>query len=202
MRVAVLCQDALLRDGLQSLLARLPMVSLISTDGMLGSVSTQARQGLVDLLVVPLDGLLQEDFGALRSLKASTGIRLVGIVPGKTFPSAWTEILDKVATRTSGAEGLRQALVAASSAHRQAIGIVREPLVASYGVGSRLTRRETQVAQLVSQGMPNRRIAESLGIREQSVKNLVSVLMRKLHCENRTQMALHLTSQGAFTGRA
>jgi DNA-binding NarL/FixJ family response regulator len=50
--------------------------------------------------------------------------------------------------------------------------------------------------------MSNRRIAESLGIREQSVKNLVSVLMRKLHCENRVQVALQLTGQGAFTKSA
>lgn len=199
MRVSVLCPDALLRDGLQSLLSRLPMVSVVPTDGRLSTIAPLARQGEVDAIVVPLDGLLHEDFGALRTLKSSTGVRLVGIVPGKTLPSAWAEILDKIATRASGAEGLRQALLAASAAHRNAFGYIREP-VPRYG-SQRLTRREMQVAQLVSQGLPNRKIAETLGIREQSVKNLVSVLMRKLQCENRVQVALQLTGQSAFNSK-
>ena len=44
--------------------------------------------------------------------------------------------------------------------------------------------------------MPNRRISEVTALREQSVKNLVSVIMRKLNCENRVQVALKLTKGG------
>ena len=68
--------------------------------------------------------------------------------------------------------------------------VVMEPR-ANYG--SRLTEREMDVAKLVAQGHPNRRIAELLELQEQSVKNLVSVIMRKLQCENRVQVALRLT---------
>jgi DNA-binding NarL/FixJ family response regulator len=61
-----------------------------------------------------------------------------------------------------------------------------------YRRGNRLTHREYEVAEFVSKGYSNRRISEVSGLREQSVKNLVSVIMRKLQCENRTQVALKL----------
>jgi DNA-binding NarL/FixJ family response regulator len=48
---------------------------------------------------------------------------------------------------------------------------------------------------MVAKGLPNRRIAQSLGLREQSVKNLVSTVMRKLDCENRVQVALKLAAR-------
>jgi DNA-binding NarL/FixJ family response regulator len=55
-----------------------------------------------------------------------------------------------------------------------------------------LSPREYEVAQLVSKGYSNRRIAEETGMQEQSVKNLVSTIIRKLRCENRTQVALRV----------
>jgi DNA-binding NarL/FixJ family response regulator len=67
----------------------------------------------------------------------------------------------------------------------------------TYGAGNDLTRREYEVAQLVAKGMSNRKISQLTGLREQSIKNLVSVIMRKLHCENRVQVALKLTRNGA-----
>jgi DNA-binding CsgD family transcriptional regulator len=59
-----------------------------------------------------------------------------------------------------------------------------------------LSRREYECAQLVAKGMSNRKIAQITGLREQSVKNLVSVVIRKLNCENRVQVALKLSAFG------
>ena len=57
-----------------------------------------------------------------------------------------------------------------------------------------MTKREYEVAALVAKGFSNRRVAEVTGLREQSIKNLVSVVMRKLKCENRVQVALRLAN--------
>jgi DNA-binding NarL/FixJ family response regulator len=62
----------------------------------------------------------------------------------------------------------------------------------SYGSANNLTKREFEVAQFIAKGMSNRAIAETADLHEQSVKNLVSVVLRKLSCENRTQVALKL----------
>ena len=58
--------------------------------------------------------------------------------------------------------------------------------------GKKLSRREQEIAQLVAQGMSNRSIAEELGLSEQSVKNLVSRILRKTGLGNRVQLALSM----------
>ena len=70
---------------------------------------------------------------------------------------------------------------------------VRERMT-PYGMAQDLSPRELEVAQLVAKGLPNRRIATITGLQEQSVKNLVSTIMRKLRCENRVQVALCLST--------
>ncbi|MDX2065214.1 MAG: helix-turn-helix transcriptional regulator [Fimbriimonadaceae bacterium] len=53
----------------------------------------------------------------------------------------------------------------------------------------RLTSRERQIGQMVAHGLTNREIADEIGVREQSVKNVVTVLLRKLDCRNRTELS-------------
>jgi two-component system, NarL family, response regulator DevR len=63
-----------------------------------------------------------------------------------------------------------------------------EPLVA--GAPS-LTLRESQVLQLIADGMTNRQIGERLELAEKTVKNYVSGLLSKLGMERRTQAAVY-----------
>jgi DNA-binding NarL/FixJ family response regulator len=56
----------------------------------------------------------------------------------------------------------------------------------------RLTAREFEIARLVARGLSNRAIAETLAIKEQSVRNLVSSVLTKLGCDNRVQVAITL----------
>jgi two-component system nitrate/nitrite response regulator NarL len=53
-----------------------------------------------------------------------------------------------------------------------------------------VTARETVVLRAVARGESNREIADGLGIKEQTVKNHVSVLMQKLQVRNRVQLAV------------
>lgn len=61
--------------------------------------------------------------------------------------------------------------------------------------GLQLSPREYEVALLISKGFTNQKIAETMALKEQSVKNLVSTIIRKLHCENRVQVALQLCNR-------
>lgn len=54
----------------------------------------------------------------------------------------------------------------------------------------RLSRREQDIVTLISQGLSNRDIAQKMGISEQSVKNLVSRVLKKQGFRNRVQVAL------------
>jgi DNA-binding NarL/FixJ family response regulator len=52
--------------------------------------------------------------------------------------------------------------------------------------GEELTRRETQVLELLAEGLPNKAIASRLGISDQTVKFHVASIASKLGATNRT----------------
>ena len=54
-----------------------------------------------------------------------------------------------------------------------------------------LTLRESQVLQLIADGLTNRQIGERLQLAEKTVKNYVSGLLAKLGMERRTQAAVY-----------
>jgi two-component system, NarL family, nitrate/nitrite response regulator NarL len=53
---------------------------------------------------------------------------------------------------------------------------------------SKITRRETEVAELAAQGLSNRQIAQQLCISEHTVKNHLFRIFDKLHVSNRIEM--------------
>ena len=59
-----------------------------------------------------------------------------------------------------------------------------------------LTRRETEILQLVAGGLSNKEIASQLTITEGTVKNHVHNSLEKLHLSNRTQAAAYTVAQG------
>jgi two-component system nitrate/nitrite response regulator NarL len=59
-----------------------------------------------------------------------------------------------------------------------------------------LTRRETEILQLVAGGLSNKEIAAQLVITEGTVKNHVHNSLEKLHLTNRTQAAAYTVAQG------
>jgi DNA-binding NarL/FixJ family response regulator len=59
-----------------------------------------------------------------------------------------------------------------------------------------LTRREQQVLDVLATGEPNRAIASSLGISENTVKNHVRALLEKLHARSRTDAVVRGVSLG------
>jgi len=56
-----------------------------------------------------------------------------------------------------------------------------------------LTRREYEIAQLVATGYSNRRIADRLSISEQTVKNHIQSIFRKLALSNRVELTIRIT---------
>jgi len=61
-----------------------------------------------------------------------------------------------------------------------------------------LTNREYEIAQLVARGMSNRKIAETLALKEQSVNTLVCRVLSKLRLESRVQLAVELVRRSTL----
>lgn len=62
-----------------------------------------------------------------------------------------------------------------------------------------LTAREVQVLELLAEGLPNKAIAERLGISDQTVKFHVSAISGKLGAANRTDAVRRAVRQGLIT---
>ncbi len=205
MRVAVVCKDALVRDGLISLLTNEGSFAVAGGSDHVGAAVRSLTADPNSVLVVVSDGLEAEDWVELGETKVQHRMNLV-LVVSNSGSSAAFKIADSVIRNSEGGmslvhavkryigqvtPGMERQMAASTGAHPVAVA---ENLQQTYG-GRKLTRRELEVAQFVAQGMANRRISQVLNLQEQSVKNLVSSVMRKLNCENRTQVALKLTGQ-------
>ena len=59
-----------------------------------------------------------------------------------------------------------------------------------------LSRREREVALLIAEGLPNRQIAARLDIRERTVEDHVSRLLKKLKVTSRAQVMLWAITTG------
>jgi NarL family two-component system response regulator LiaR len=64
------------------------------------------------------------------------------------------------------------------------------PAAGSASPADALTERETEVLNLIAEGLPNAAIAQRLGVSEKTVKNHVTSILAKLQVEDRTQAAV------------
>jgi DNA-binding NarL/FixJ family response regulator len=172
------------------------MVSLLSARGRFDVVGHSSDPRACLSLLKEYDGaalvadeelLKQSAKDLVAGAKLLGGFSLIVVYHGDSAVDI--EEADGAASIASGPEALFLEI------HRTTEHLVRRRHARSrttqtYG----LSRREFEVANLVAKGYTNRRIAEITGIQEQSVKNVVSTVMRRLACENRTQVAIRLAS--------
>jgi DNA-binding NarL/FixJ family response regulator len=64
-----------------------------------------------------------------------------------------------------------------------------------------LTDRERRLVRILASGATNREIASRLGLREQTVKNRLSVIYGKLRLRNRLELAIQAANMAAEAGR-
>ncbi|HWD41535.1 MAG TPA: LuxR C-terminal-related transcriptional regulator [Fimbriimonas sp.] len=155
-----------------------------------------AKEQHAHILIVDSNGLDPNDLQFLLGARAFGDFAVVLI--SDDSKDKYSDVpVDRVVSRSNTSSRLFDALGELGGV----VSMVSRPYIREsrrgYGrSANELSRREYECAQLVAKGMSNRKIAHITGLREQSVKNLVSVVMRKLNCENRVQVALKLTQGG------
>jgi len=194
MVVGIICHDLLFREALESLLRSHNGVEVLPVAQDTRAAIGQFARQTPDVVVLVEEGLAEDEWVMFSALKTLTSVRAL-VLTRAGAPSNRSELpVDAVVRREDGAATLFQMLKdVCKRAGRAGSLLVAEAGHAYGSARPTLTARETEVANLVAQGLPNRRIGVIMGLQEQSVKNLVSVVMRKLNCENRVQVALKLS---------
>ncbi|RYG27898.1 response regulator transcription factor, partial [bacterium] len=186
MRVALCCKEGLFSEALASLLDHQGSFEVVATETSTRALVSAAKEERAHVLLIDAHLLTKEDVQFLLGARAfgDFAVALISSEDAELDEGA----VDRIIDRDADSEELFAVLAELGGDVKSSRPVVREGRK-PYGSkeDNALSRREYEVAQLVAKGMSNRRIAQTTGLREQSVKNLVSVVMRKLGCENRVQ---------------
>jgi NarL family two-component system response regulator LiaR len=198
-RILVVDDHPVVRDGLTAMLATQPDFEVIATaasgkEAVEKGASYQPQVVLLDLEMPEMDGVQ-----ALEEIRSRyPHIRVIVFTAFDTDE----RILSAV---QAGAQGyLLKGAPRAELFHAIRVvsqgGSLLQPVVASkllqhmsrqasqtQELSDPLTEREMEVLQLLAQGKPNKEIAEELVISERTVKFHVSSILNKLEASNRTE---------------
>ena len=204
-RVLILSENRLFRDGLMRLLTEHPSFVVIGSHSGSGDLSEASRLGfhvaLVDVARPP--GLRM--VAAVRAFESRIPVVAVGLPLIEQVIVACAEAgvagyvlaegsLDDVVTAVDHAargDVYCPPAIASTLARRFAsLATVRQDVV-----DSRLTRREQEILRLIDDGLSNKQIASALQIQVATVKNHVHNIIAKLGVSNRAAAAAAVRSR-------
>ncbi len=209
-RIVVVEDHALVREGTAELLQRDPGLSVV---GQAGSAE-EAQKILGELR--PDVAIVDVELPGMNGIALARSIADQGQQTRVLILSAYDDYAYVIGALEAGVSGY---LLKTSSA-RELCDAVRTAaggaLVLDEAISRRLTRRwrsgpqraspalttrETDVLRLIARGLPNKQIASQLGLGLRTVESHVSSLLGKLGLTSRTEAALyavshHLTSPG------
>lgn len=195
MRLAVCSKEPLFRECLASLLSNEGNFDVVARESEPRPCLIASKDNRANIIVVDGSTISDSELEFFMGARAY-GDFAIAVVAGNDQAEAISQKQpDAVITRDMYGPNLFRTLreLGSQFIRGNATGRVRESRKRGYRGDFDLTRREFEVASLVAKGYSNRRVAATTGLREQSVKNLVSLIMRKLKCDNRVQLALRLT---------
>ncbi|TCO42450.1 DNA-binding NarL/FixJ family response regulator [Kribbella antiqua] len=194
-RVLVVDDHPLFRDGLAGLLQTIPTVELLDAVGDGASGVRRSRELSPDIVLMDLN------MPGMSGLEAIRQLVLLDPAPAVLVLTMVDDDDSVAAAMRMGARGylLKGAVqedVVAAIRTVAAGGVVLGPgaaerfLHTNRGVAATLTDRESQVLALIAQGRSNTDIARELGLSLKTVQNHVSNVLSKLQVSDRTQAAL------------
>lgn len=223
-RVLVVDDQRLMRDGIISLLGLQPAVEVVGSASNGQEAVEQAKALTPDVVLMDIRMPLMNGVAAAAAIRAAQSRCQVLMLT--TFDDD-EYIMDALRAGACGyllkdipAPELAQAIVAAHNGVFQLDPAVAAKVVSSLqGNQSRpaattaagqtraigrdvlvdLTEREREVLRLIAQGATNREIAATLIISEGTVKNHISNILSRLGLRDRTQAAIYAREMGLLT---
>ncbi len=210
-RVLIAEDEGILRTTLAELLGRESDVEIVATAG-------NGRDALIEALAHRPDVILTDlQMPKMNGIELTREVRAQLPQTGVVILTIFDDDDNLFAALKAGANGyvLKDAslaqIVDAIRAARAGDGFLSPGLVARVvreftridamargqrQLFSQLTRRETEVLELLASGLRNRQIAQRLELAEKTVRNHVSAILGKLHANDRTEAALIAARHG------
>ena len=205
LRVLVVADDPLARAGLAVLLSEQSSCTVVGQSSSQEDLAAQAAVYRPEVVLW--------DLGWERPLDLEAGLEQVGelVEDGLPVVALLPDEAQAQEVQASGVRGLllRDASAETLQAALQAIGhglVVLDPSlvlglspVIEPGLDSlveELTPRETEVLQLLADGLTNKAIAQRLGISDHTVKFHVNAILGKLGAQSRTEAVVRATRLG------
>ena len=206
-RVVIADDHGVVRAGLAQLLATFPDVELVgSASNGEEAVSLSAARGpdvvLMDLEMPVLDGI-----EATRRIRAAQPDVAVVVLTSFSDRERILSALDAGAAgyllKDAEPDALARAIEAAARGEapldpKAARALLSARRAASPADG--LSGREREVLAMVAEGLPNKLIAQRLGISEKTVKTHLTSVFRQIGVTDRTQAALWAQRHGVTSG--
>src|SRR5919199_5475030 len=207
-RVLIADDHDIVRVGLSRLLAGAPDIEVVALARDGEEAIALTAQHAPDVVLMDLEMPVLDGIEATRRIARADGAPSVVVLTSFSDRERITEAIDSGAVgyllkESDGEEvvaGVRAAGRGTSPIDpRVAMTIVRERR--SGGMADGLTDREREVLALVGAGVPNKQIAQRLGISPKTVKSHVSHIFRRIGVSDRFQAAMWARRHGLVDER-
>ena len=214
-RVLIVDDHAIVRDGICALLATKPDIEVVGEAGNGREAVSKAQSLLPDVILMDLMMPEMDGIEAIRRIVAQQPRARILVLTSfaaddKVFPAIKAGAMGYLLKDSESEDLVRaihQVYRGESSLHPQiARKLLQElssppqppptPEPVSGPTVDPLTEREVQVLQLLARGLSNQEIADQLVIVEGTVRAHVSNILSKLHLVSRTQATLYALREG------
>jgi len=217
--VLIVSQQVLLRQGVELALSSTKDFDISGITDFNNEIAFDIEESPPDVAIIDIDG--PADRGLILARQIKQRLPSVGIVmltsnhnDAQLFQALKAQAADYLSKETTAANLADSIRRVAAGEHPINESLTINPNVADQvlqqfqelslrseteGIISPLTTREIEILDYVSKGYLNKQIALSLGISEQTIKNHITSILRKLNANARTEAVVIGLKQGLIS---
>jgi two-component system, NarL family, response regulator DegU len=218
-QVLIISQQSLFRQGIQQSLSNLPDITIMGTSEINDKILNIVDNIPPDVALMDIDGSAEAGLALARKIKQHSSSIAIVVLASNPSDEQLFEVLKGQAASYLNKETTAENLVetirrVARGEHPINESLTTRPKVAEQvllqfqelsrrteaeAFISPLTPREMEILKYIGQGYLNKQIAVELGISEQTIKNHVTSILRKLNANARTEAVVLALKQGLIT---
>jgi two-component system, NarL family, response regulator DegU len=218
-QVYVISQQSLFRQGIQHSLSSLSDITVVGVSEINDSILSFMDNNPPDVTLIDIDGSTEAGLTLARKIKQHSSSIAIVVMASNPNDEQLFEVLKGQAASYINKETTAEQLVetirrVSRGEHPINEALTTRPKLAEQVLMqfqelsrrseaeqflSPLTPREMQILKYIGQGYLNKQIAVELGISEQTIKNHVTSILRKLNANARTEAVVLALRQGLIT---